>query len=983
MRAGQWVGEVQGQEAQVCLSEKGRVVILRTSPIHSHNMKRVTNFLSGDSGPARLGGGSKQQQQQAVSTAGKETQTTATNGDHQQQRGSSADSQGYFPQQSNPRMSLPACSQPQQQQYFLQAPAPITPGGMRPSSPLATPSPSSNSNNNLSRPPSREPITPSNEDAGGPVFSSSYSIDRADLHKLLKSYETILVTLDEYRQASASLSRLEKKLSKACVELSKSKAVAPLPSTALHLSANILESSHEASSKCSKMVQKEYEALNDSCAKYFKKVAKEERAHDDLVESLEAKVRKAQSGYEKVAGGNNNRRNSPGTKALEAHDKYIATISALTNDITRAKTSHAVSTGGKSHATNILLASTLGGIAETSFRSSCENVRRTGPHIGPLMSALNFCSSEVMPTVEPASLSEEELGRAAALAVAEAQSEANRQAREELERQVREEAVAAWKAQQLGWYSPEQFAAHQQQRQETAAHQQAQAQRRSVAASNLPKLDAAGRPFEASSSLSRSSSPDAESTHTAGPSQQQQQHQQQDFRSVPPPPRPPPDEGSASVPTALSRAGTQNSLHSMAVTAQEWERDGSVAESHHARTGRETPTVQSSAPTKGILLNGANHAAQGTIIDRGESDEQEDAAAVSPSQDSATSATGTSSQPAPASSSSAGTPTPSSSTLSSSGSSSRDSAGGVSFPRTPDESEDVPVRGVAIPPVVPEEREESIKADTPEKQPQEAAAVTRHERRLSTWERERERERQLQREAELERRLRETEQRLRFIERVGGGGGGATSPTSPRSVSGPVGPGPMPIYRQELPPQSLPTSRSQDMGVTRTASTDSEKSFVARMKARYQFEKEAEREAQLRVRGGPQQHQQQHEYMSASAGARPALSQRGYTAPQQQQKRHTLGGAGDHQLYNTKTRTDEFGTIRSNAGMTTHYASPVASHPSSGILARGGDAAPHSSVCGCARCSARHYGGGGGGGGVGAGQQQVSDGFGGYRRAVR
>lgn len=1011
-------------------------------------------------------------------------------------------SPGYFniPNQSNSRLWPPS----QQQQLYLPA-GPLSPhitGQTQQTQQQTMPlfgAGGATTPQNLSRPPSREPVSPApgntSYDSHAATSSTDHAVERAELHKLLKSYENVLVTLDEYRQAQTSLSRLEKKLSKGCAELSKSKAIAPLPSNALQLTANILEARHDASTKYTKIVQKEYDALNDACAKYFRKVAKEERTHDDLVEQLEAKVRKAQSGYEKTA------RKNAGPKALEAHDKYIATVAALTNDIARAKTSHALSTGSKSHATNILIASTLGGLAETSFRSGCETVRKTGGSIGPLMGSLNFCSSESMPSVEPADVGEEELGRAAAVAVAEAQAEANRQAREQIEQQAKEQAVAAWKAQQLGWFSPEQYAAqqqiHQQQQQQQREEEDGQQQQRHQAASpapadasvatpspssqtlaNLPRLDANGHPM-----TTTSSTPPLHKTSST--------RQQQDFREPLPPP--PPDDA------RLSRVDTRETFRSMAASTRDWESEQRQRQGQgHNSTTPSVALVSSSAtppPTKSILMNGSSngspsprrsddiHRAESTIIDRGEDSEENPAAAApitslappdratrddesehstyetvvvsrnddSASEDSKSGAAPASSlhqskKNADASRTTAAAPAfnankkraggsspraPTSAQLSAMGPSTSESSSsqlstssgvsaattnstGVNFPRTPEEGEPLGrSSGVDATPVARGEDNAAVTNAKESSASSGNSSPPKHERRLSLWERDREKERVRQRELELERRLKETEDRLRFIERVGD--------EKIRAVSGPPPQTTSALYRQEIPEE--PTTQAAPTRVTRTLSTDttaSERSFVARMKARYQMEKEAEREAQLRARGGGGERRLEEDVTSN----RPHISQRMYSSPtlrqQQQQQHDNHRYEGDrsnpphHRPMPPPHRSqsyapDEFGALGNRAGAitqahtpppstsSTHYASPIASRPvsSSGFLSSqssrrqslppGGqqvDESAHSDICGCAKCSAKHYGGGGGGSDRGQpspnGARTVPDGFGGY-----
>ncbi|PWN51267.1 hypothetical protein IE53DRAFT_57362 [Violaceomyces palustris] len=308
--------------------------------------------------------------------------------------------------------------------------------------------------------PSQQPLAQSLGRSPSPSFSAlngsnnaqpppDASIERNELHKSLKAMETLLVNLDEYRDLTAKIAKVEKKIAKSATELEKSKAIKEAPSKTFQISAAVFESLNDVSSKHAKSIQREYEALNEICAKYFKRVAKEERAHDDLVESLDQKIKKANLTHEKNV-------KKQGQKAIESHDKYIATVSTLTSDISKAKMSHAQSMGVKSHATCLVAASTVGGMADTEFRRHCESVRKVGVHVGKLNEWLSFTMSDAMPSLQPADLSGVEEGHAEVLANIEAHAEALAAAKAESLAKAQEDVMAALRAQQMGWIPPEQ-----------------------------------------------------------------------------------------------------------------------------------------------------------------------------------------------------------------------------------------------------------------------------------------------------------------------------------------------------------------------------------------------------------------------------------------------------------------------------------------------------------------------------------------------
>ncbi|CAD6913268.1 unnamed protein product [Tilletia controversa] len=266
-----------------------------------------------------------------------------------------------------------------------------------------------------------------------PAASDVAPLDRNDLPKVLRSLEGLLVGLDEYRELAQKMAKIEKKIAKSASEISKIKSVRHVPSQVLGCSALHFDSLNEVDSKHAKLVQKEYEAVNDACAKYFKRVAKEERAHDELVDSLDSKIKKAHATQEKNA-------KRVGPRAVETHDKYIAQVSALTNDITQAKASHTASMGAKTHAISLVVASAVGGLADARFRSTCESVRKTGKEVGPLNAWLNFAVTEAMPDQQPFDLDDDELGPAARMDTAQLQAQAQYQAALQLQAQAQAQA---------------------------------------------------------------------------------------------------------------------------------------------------------------------------------------------------------------------------------------------------------------------------------------------------------------------------------------------------------------------------------------------------------------------------------------------------------------------------------------------------------------------------------------------------------------
>ncbi len=259
------------------------------------------------------------------------------------------------------------------------------------------------------------------------------------------------------------------------------------------------------SGKHAKYVQREYESVNDACAKYFKRVAKEEKSYEEAIDLLDAKVKKAHATHEKNATAGKRGSLSIGsglgtTKAIESHDKYIATVSSLTQEIASVKQNHASSLGGKSHLVLLKVASCLGGLADAEFRAHCERVRATGPLVGRVNEWLNFAIEVAMPALQPTDLTEEALGPAAVLAAAEAQAELHAAHRAAVEAQAAETAQLEWAARQMGWVPPEEKAQIEMaQQQQPLQPKQAEAK---SASTSTPTQETAPRDPSATSSQS-------------------------------------------------------------------------------------------------------------------------------------------------------------------------------------------------------------------------------------------------------------------------------------------------------------------------------------------------------------------------------------------------------------------------------------------------------------------------------------------------
>ncbi|TFK20301.1 hypothetical protein FA15DRAFT_673622 [Coprinopsis marcescibilis] len=201
--------------------------------------------------------------------------------------------------------------------------------------------------------------------------------ERADIHKSCKSLESLLNTLNEYCEAVNSVASLQKKLAKALKEAAALKVTGEVATHTFSASATIFETLAEVDTRYNKVVDKEYDGISVEVKKWFKKLVKEEKAHDERMESANAKIMQAGQSYEKKS-------KKKGVDASEEHARYINLINTLGPEISQEKYNHALNATQGHAATTADVAASLGRIADAEWLKAWECVRKFSPTIGRL-----------------------------------------------------------------------------------------------------------------------------------------------------------------------------------------------------------------------------------------------------------------------------------------------------------------------------------------------------------------------------------------------------------------------------------------------------------------------------------------------------------------------------------------------------------------------------------------------------------------------
>ncbi|KXN84728.1 hypothetical protein AN958_12155 [Leucoagaricus sp. SymC.cos] len=220
--------------------------------------------------------------------------------------------------------------------------------------------------------------------ANVPPQQSLALAERVDIHKSCKSLETLLNVLNDYCEAATAIVTLQKRLTKALRETAGSKVTNETASNALNASASIFEALAEVDAKFVKIADKEYDAISTEVKRWFRKLAKDEKAHDDRIVSANAKIKQAGLNFEKKS-------KKKAADAQDEHSRYIHLISTLGPEITQEKYNHSLQVTQR-HATTICSVSAcLARIADTEWIRSCESVRRFAPTVGPLGEWRSLC----------------------------------------------------------------------------------------------------------------------------------------------------------------------------------------------------------------------------------------------------------------------------------------------------------------------------------------------------------------------------------------------------------------------------------------------------------------------------------------------------------------------------------------------------------------------------------------------------------------
>ncbi|KAF8946200.1 hypothetical protein BGZ47_001088 [Haplosporangium gracile] len=207
------------------------------------------------------------------------------------------------------------------------------------------------------------------EDSAGNVLT------RGEVHASLENLKKLVIAAESYRELTTKLAKTTKQLGKCFKEYGDTKGMDSTYVMCLKSSANFYESFSEMETKLATCIQKDFELLQNNWEKHTKRVTKDEKANDEILEDLDERIKKISMNYDKK-----NKRPDLNT-ALMSHEKYISTLSELQESIVSAKKDHRNTVARRERYTHSLTAQIACRLSEAQFLAIERQLRGSGPSL--------------------------------------------------------------------------------------------------------------------------------------------------------------------------------------------------------------------------------------------------------------------------------------------------------------------------------------------------------------------------------------------------------------------------------------------------------------------------------------------------------------------------------------------------------------------------------------------------------------------------
>ncbi|KAG8906838.1 hypothetical protein FRB99_006013 [Tulasnella sp. 403] len=199
--------------------------------------------------------------------------------------------------------------------------------------------------------------------------------ERNEIHRSAKALEQIIALFHDYCQTVSASASVQKKLAKAMKDASNVKGTHSTVANAFASAGAMFEILADVDGKFSRVCEREYEGLSAELKKWFKKMAKEEKNHDDYAYGVQSRLKLATQGFDKKT-----KSRFPDTVA--DHTRYVNQINSLTNELNQARIAHSTYVNQKHTSVLFFAGATVTRLSDAEWVRSCEEVRKCAVTIG-------------------------------------------------------------------------------------------------------------------------------------------------------------------------------------------------------------------------------------------------------------------------------------------------------------------------------------------------------------------------------------------------------------------------------------------------------------------------------------------------------------------------------------------------------------------------------------------------------------------------
>ncbi|BGP27766.1 hypothetical protein JCM10295v2_006741 [Rhodotorula toruloides] len=163
----------------------------------------------------------------------------------------------------------------------------------------------------------------------------------------------------------------------------------------------MLEALQDVDEVHAKLVKKEYEGVNESIGRFFKRTSKDEKAFDDMMASLNGRVVQTTAAYQSVTHSTSSSRDMHAAldNITSQHVSYMQQLSNLSYQIQQAKLGYGEAIAERREPAVKEVARVMCRLAEGEWRTDIEGVRKGGQKIGRLANAAVWVHPEISPAL--------------------------------------------------------------------------------------------------------------------------------------------------------------------------------------------------------------------------------------------------------------------------------------------------------------------------------------------------------------------------------------------------------------------------------------------------------------------------------------------------------------------------------------------------------------------------------------------------------